>query len=136
MVGEEPEYEEKLDEAPKSILMGMMRQLKVGMDLSRITLPAFILEPRSFLEKCSDFMSHGQHLLRYAQNLLFHRQNLVDSNLISEFLAWRFHTSFWAGSVKFKIPLSGCLLSLDGISALGTLSHRYLFVSCSYLDGV
>jgi hypothetical protein len=46
VVGEEPEYEEKLDEAPKSILMGMMRQLKVGMDLSRITLPAFILEPR------------------------------------------------------------------------------------------
>jgi hypothetical protein len=65
VVGEEPEYEEKLDEAPKSILMGMMRQLKVGMDLSRITLPAFILEPRSFLEKCSDFMSHGHHLLRY-----------------------------------------------------------------------
>ena len=51
VAGEEPEYEEKLDEAPKSILMGMIKQLKVGMGLSRITLPAFILEPRSFLEK-------------------------------------------------------------------------------------
>ena len=65
VAGEEPEYEEKLDEAPKSILMGMIKQLKVGMDLSRITLPAFILEPRSFLEKCADFMTHGTHILEY-----------------------------------------------------------------------
>ena len=81
VAGEEPEYEEKLDEAPKSILMGMMRQLKVGMDLSRITLPAFILEPRSFLEKCSDFMSHGHHLLRYNA-----RTNFRTSNFISKLL--------------------------------------------------
>jgi hypothetical protein len=63
VAGEEPEYEEKLDEAPKSILLGMMRQLKSGMDLSRVTLPTFILEPRSFLEKCSDFMAHGSMIL-------------------------------------------------------------------------
>jgi len=62
-LGEEPEYEEKLDEAPKSILMAMMRQLTTGMDLSRVTLPTFILEPRSFLEKCSDFMCHGSLIL-------------------------------------------------------------------------
>lgn len=59
-IGEEPEYEEKLDEKPKSILMSMIRQLKTGMDLSKVTLPTFILEPRSFLEKCSDFMLHGK----------------------------------------------------------------------------
>lgn len=58
VVGEEPDYEEKLDEAPKSILLNMMKQLKPGMDLSRVTLPTFILEPRSFLEKFADFMSH------------------------------------------------------------------------------
>uniref|UniRef100_A0A6T8P3H6 Oxysterol-binding protein n=1 Tax=Hemiselmis andersenii TaxID=464988 RepID=A0A6T8P3H6_HEMAN len=66
-LGEEPEYEEKLDEAPKSILLGMMRQLKSGMDLSRVTLPTFILEPRSFLEKCSDFMAHGSIILDLAK---------------------------------------------------------------------
>jgi len=59
-MGEEPEYEEKLDDKPKSILMSMIRQLKTGMDLSKVTLPTFILEPRSFLEKCSDFMLHGK----------------------------------------------------------------------------
>ncbi|KAJ1485643.1 hypothetical protein T484DRAFT_1792671 [Baffinella frigidus] len=59
-VGEEPDYEEKLDEKPRSILMSMIGQLKSGMDLSRVTLPTFILEPRSFLEKCADFMAHGK----------------------------------------------------------------------------
>mmetsp|Transcript_7502 Transcript_7502/g.18749 ORF Transcript_7502/g.18749 Transcript_7502/m.18749 type:complete len:413 (-) Transcript_7502:521-1759(-) len=63
VAGEEPAYEEVLDEQPKSILLGMMRQLKSGMDLSRVTLPTFILEPRSFLEKCSDFMAHGSMIL-------------------------------------------------------------------------
>mmetsp|Transcript_46234 Transcript_46234/g.92429 ORF Transcript_46234/g.92429 Transcript_46234/m.92429 type:complete len:419 (+) Transcript_46234:212-1468(+) len=63
VLGEEPEYEEKLDEAPKSILLSMMKQLTTGMDLSRVTLPTFILEPRSFLEKCSDFMCHGSLIL-------------------------------------------------------------------------
>jgi len=34
------------------------------MDLSKVTLPTFILEPRSFLEKCSDYMLHGMLLQR------------------------------------------------------------------------
>ena len=59
-IGEEPDYEEKLDDKPKSIMMSMIKQLKTGMDLSKVTLPTFILEPRSFLEKGSDFMLHGQ----------------------------------------------------------------------------
>jgi hypothetical protein len=90
VVGEEPEYEEKLDEAPKSILMGMMRQLKVGMDLSRITLPAFILEPRSFLEKCSDFMSHGHHLLRYGTCALISIQLNSFPKKITSIIVWDF----------------------------------------------
>ena len=36
-LGEEPEYEEALDEKPKSILMSMIRQLKTGMDLSKVS---------------------------------------------------------------------------------------------------
>ena len=64
-VGEEPEYEEKLDEKPRSILMAMIGQLKSGMDLSRVTLPTFILEPRSFLEKGADNMAHGKIIASY-----------------------------------------------------------------------
>ena len=37
-IGEEPEYEEKLDDKPKSILMSMIKQLKTGMDLSKVSL--------------------------------------------------------------------------------------------------
>jgi len=37
-MGEEPEYEEKLDEKPKSVLMSMIRQLKTGMDLSKVII--------------------------------------------------------------------------------------------------
>lgn len=49
---------EVLDDEPKSILLGIISQLKKGMDLSRVTLPTFVLEPRSMLEKISDFMTH------------------------------------------------------------------------------
>ncbi|KAK9762672.1 Oxysterol-binding protein OBPa [Basidiobolus ranarum] len=52
------EHKEVLDEEPRSILMGIISQLSRGMDLSRVTLPVFVLEPRSFLEKITDFMSH------------------------------------------------------------------------------
>lgn len=35
----------------QSIIMGIIAQLRPGMDLSRITLPTFILEPKSMLER-------------------------------------------------------------------------------------
>jgi len=54
---------EVLDDEPKSILFSLIKQLTVGMDLSRVTLPAFILEPRSMLEKITDFIAHPQFLL-------------------------------------------------------------------------
>jgi hypothetical protein len=58
--------EEEIDEKPKSLLMNLLSQLKVGMDLSKVTLPTFILEPRSFLEKLTDFMLHGDLVLPLA----------------------------------------------------------------------
>ena len=36
----------------------MLSQVKVGMDLTRVTLPTFILEKRSLLEMYGDFMAH------------------------------------------------------------------------------
>ena len=38
-------------------------QLRNGSDLSRVTLPTFILETRSFLERFTDFMLHPQFIL-------------------------------------------------------------------------
>jgi oxysterol-binding protein-related protein 8 len=31
---------------------------RVGMDLSKVTFPTFVLEPRSMLERITDFMAH------------------------------------------------------------------------------
>ncbi|KIM21995.1 hypothetical protein M408DRAFT_333118 [Serendipita vermifera MAFF 305830] len=47
-----------LDEEQGSIVMSLISQLKIGMDLSKVTFPTFVLEPRSMLERITDFMSH------------------------------------------------------------------------------
>lgn len=49
---------EELDEESGNILVSLIGQLRIGMDLSKVTLPTFCLEPRSMLERITDFMSH------------------------------------------------------------------------------
>ncbi|KAJ2401836.1 Oxysterol-binding protein OBPa, partial [Coemansia sp. RSA 2559] len=56
--------EEELDEEPKSIILSMIGQLRKDMDLSRVTFPTFVLEPRSFTERVTDFMSHPDFLIQ------------------------------------------------------------------------
>jgi len=47
-----------LDEDEGSIILSLISQLRVGMDLSKVTFPTFVLEPRSMLERITDFMAH------------------------------------------------------------------------------
>ncbi|ORX58812.1 Oxysterol-binding protein [Hesseltinella vesiculosa] len=49
---------EVLEEGSKNILLAIAAQLTKGMDLQRVALPTFVLEPRSMLERITDFMSH------------------------------------------------------------------------------
>lgn len=49
---------EEVHESNKSIIWHIIKQVKPNMDLSRVTLPTFILEPRSFLEKLADYYYH------------------------------------------------------------------------------
>ncbi|KAI8994715.1 hypothetical protein BDB01DRAFT_773828 [Pilobolus umbonatus] len=58
------ELPELHEETFRTILMGMLNQLRRDMDLYRITLPACILEPRSMLEKVTDFLSHPDYILQ------------------------------------------------------------------------
>jgi hypothetical protein len=44
----------------------MISQLRPGMDLTRVTLPTFVLEPKSMLERITNFMSHPELLLPLA----------------------------------------------------------------------
>ncbi|WFD42784.1 hypothetical protein MPSI1_001434 [Malassezia psittaci] len=49
---------EELDEESGNVLMSLISQLRIGMDLHKVTLPTFVLEPRSMLERITDFLSH------------------------------------------------------------------------------
>jgi len=54
--------QEELAQDSKTLIFMLLKQLKIGMDLSRIVLPTFVLEPRSTLEKLSDFLTHVELL--------------------------------------------------------------------------
>ncbi|MBN3272587.1 OSBL5 protein, partial [Polyodon spathula] len=53
---------ETVTEENKGLMWTMLKQLRPGMDLSRVVLPTFILEPRSFLDKLSDYYYHADFL--------------------------------------------------------------------------
>ncbi|XP_075240894.1 oxysterol-binding protein-related protein 9-like isoform X2 [Convolutriloba macropyga] len=53
--------EEELDiTGHQTVLKHLAQQVKVGMDLTRVTLPTFILEKRSLLEMYADFFAHPE----------------------------------------------------------------------------
>ncbi|KAJ3414142.1 hypothetical protein HDV05_007004 [Chytridiales sp. JEL 0842] len=58
---------EILDEEPRSILLGLISQLRKGSDLARVTLPTFVLEPRSMCERITDFFSHPEFITKTSQ---------------------------------------------------------------------
>ncbi|XP_061529652.1 oxysterol-binding protein-related protein 10 isoform X2 [Phycodurus eques] len=51
-----------LDEQ-RSIILHLLSQLKLGMDLTKVVLPTFILEKRSLLEMYANFMAHPDMFL-------------------------------------------------------------------------
>ncbi|CAJ0967515.1 unnamed protein product [Ranitomeya imitator] len=60
-IGEASQMETVSDEN-KSLMWTLLKQMRPGMDLSRVVLPTFILEPRSFLNKLSDYYYHADIL--------------------------------------------------------------------------
>lgn len=49
------------------MLLALISQLRVGMDLHKVTLPTFVLEPRSMLERITDFLSHPDLIFGVSQ---------------------------------------------------------------------
>ncbi|XP_036991242.2 oxysterol-binding protein-related protein 5 isoform X1 [Artibeus jamaicensis] len=62
--GGEASQVETVSEENKSLMWVLLKQLRPGMDLSRVALPTFVLEPRSFLDKLSDHYCHADLLSR------------------------------------------------------------------------
>uniref|UniRef100_A0A672H1Q6 Oxysterol-binding protein n=1 Tax=Salarias fasciatus TaxID=181472 RepID=A0A672H1Q6_SALFA len=58
---------ETVSEENKGLIWGLLKQLRPGMDLSKVVLPTFILEPRSFLDKLSDYYYHADLLSQAVQ---------------------------------------------------------------------
>ncbi|KHJ49486.1 hypothetical protein D918_00613 [Trichuris suis] len=56
------EQVEEVADENKSLLWALMKQVRPGMDLSKVVLPTFVLEPRSFLEKLADYYYHSDLL--------------------------------------------------------------------------
>ncbi|XP_052748328.1 oxysterol-binding protein-related protein 8 [Galleria mellonella] len=67
-IGAAGELVEEVAEENKSLLWFLLKQVRPGMDLSKVVLPTFILEPRSFLDKLSDNYYHAD-LLGQAQSM-------------------------------------------------------------------
>lgn len=55
---------DEVDEGAQSILMGIITQLRPGCDLTRITLPTFILERKSMLERITNQLQQPDILLK------------------------------------------------------------------------
>eukprot|EP00697_Spironema_sp_BW2_P002643 gnl/Spiro4/1349_TR720_c0_g1_i1.p1 gnl/Spiro4/1349_TR720_c0_g1~~gnl/Spiro4/1349_TR720_c0_g1_i1.p1 ORF type:complete len:442 (+),score=79.35 gnl/Spiro4/1349_TR720_c0_g1_i1:33-1328(+) len=50
---------------PKSLVMHILKNIRIGSDLSTFSMPLFVFEPRSFLESLTDFLSHPSYLLGF-----------------------------------------------------------------------
>jgi hypothetical protein len=47
-----------------SVVSHLISQVKIGMDLTKVVLPTFILERRSLLEMYADFFAHPDIFIR------------------------------------------------------------------------
>lgn len=78
--GEASQVETVSDEN-KGLIWGLLKQLRPGMDLSKVVLPTFILEPRSFLDKLSDYYYHAD-LLSQSVTYSFYLLNVFVFSII------------------------------------------------------
>jgi len=77
---------EEFSDENKSIVWFLMKQVRPGMDLSRVVLPTFILENRSFLDKISDYYYHADIISKAAaENEPFTRMKTVVQWYLSGF---------------------------------------------------
>ncbi|XP_016969113.2 oxysterol-binding protein-related protein 8 isoform X3 [Drosophila rhopaloa] len=84
--GEQGEQVEELADENKSLIWCIVKQVRPGMDLSKVVLPTFILEPRSFLDKLSDSYYHADLLSKAVQeDDAFTRMKLVVQWYLSSF---------------------------------------------------
>ncbi|XP_060648607.1 oxysterol-binding protein-related protein 8 isoform X4 [Drosophila nasuta] len=84
--GAQGEQVEELADENKSLIWCIVKQVRPGMDLSKVVLPTFILEPRSFLDKLSDTYYHADLLSKAVRDDdAFNRMKLIVQWYLSGF---------------------------------------------------
>ncbi|XP_065212869.1 oxysterol-binding protein-related protein 9 isoform X2 [Planococcus citri] len=63
---EDPSENELLVELQGSVVKHLISQVKIGMDLTKVVLPTFVLERRSLLEMYADCLAHSDEFLKAA----------------------------------------------------------------------
>lgn len=64
-------------ESHGSVVRHLLGQVKIGMDLTKVVLPTFILERRSLLEMYADYFAHPDLFLRYSIHLFVQYKILI-----------------------------------------------------------
>jgi len=67
-VREEVSLETRFSDSKLLVIQSMVRQIRNGTPIYRLQLPIFLLEPRSLLERYSDFCNHLDFILRLSSN--------------------------------------------------------------------
>lgn len=99
--GSAPEEGDEIGSENQSILMGIISQLRPGCDLTRITLPTFILERKSMLERITNAFHTPQILLE---------ANSTSDDMERFLLVVKFYLSGWHITPKaVKKPLNPVL---------------------------
>ncbi|XP_034985440.1 oxysterol-binding protein-related protein 11 isoform X2 [Zootoca vivipara] len=124
-------------EEQRSVILHLLSQLKLGMDLTRVVLPTFILEKRSLLEMYADFMSHPdlfiaissgsspeERMIRFVEYYLtsFHegRKGAIAKKPYNPIIGETFHCS-WRSRVPSDTSSNS---SSHSLSEQGTVSEE------------
>ncbi|KAG1936584.1 oxysterol-binding protein-related protein 10 isoform X2 [Pimephales promelas] len=137
----------------RSIILHLLSQLKLGMDLTRVVLPTFILEKRSLLEMYANFMAHPdvflaitsgataeERMIRFVEYYLtaFHegRKGAVAKKPYNPILGESFHCTWDVPRDKVRplrttssSPAPAAAHSAQTISNDGLGSYRLRFVA-------
>lgn len=68
---DDDEYDVEM-ETQGSVIRHLLSQVKIGMDLTKVVLPTFILERRSLLEMYADYFAHPDLFVRYLYKYYYH----------------------------------------------------------------
>ena len=96
------EDEEDVDmKSHGSVITHLLSQVRIGMDLTKIVLPTFILERRSLLEMYSDFFAHPDLFVQTTDGA-------TPEERFINVLKW-YLSSFHAGRKSRFVPFFVCI---------------------------